>query len=133
MGEQEMIPKPIKRKKVKRSHKAMKAEANSLLHKIVCKGGRCQCCGATEHLQTSHILPRGQYRGWLAYEPMNCLCLCFHCHLGWWHKNPIEASRWFEIEFPNRYQWLDIKKHVIQKADLEKIIPELKEIIENGA
>jgi len=23
-----------------------------------------------------------------------------HCHLQWWHKNPIEASHWLETEYP---------------------------------
>jgi hypothetical protein len=33
--------------------------------------------------------------------------LCYHCHLNWWHKNPIEAGRWFESKFPERVKELE--------------------------
>jgi hypothetical protein len=45
--------------------------------------------------------------GRLALYPLNMKVLCYHCHLNWWHKNPIEAGRWFESKFPERLKELE--------------------------
>jgi len=36
----------------------------------------------------------------MEFEPDNIKALCFSCHLGWWHKNPIEASEWLKTVIP---------------------------------
>jgi len=33
--------------------------------------------------------------------------MCYHCHINWWHKNPIEAGKWFESKFPERLKELE--------------------------
>lgn len=30
----------------------------------------------------------------------NVKLLCLHCHLFWWHKNPIEAHEWLTAVLP---------------------------------
>lgn len=66
---------------------------NSLLHEILLlRDKKCLRCGKPE-FQMSHIYPKGRYR-LMEYEPDNLKALCYSCHLGWWHKNPIEAHEW---------------------------------------
>ena len=50
-------------------------------------------------LHCSHILPKGEYPNY-KFCSWNLKTLCMHCHLQWWHKNPIEASHWLETEYP---------------------------------
>lgn len=38
----------------------------------------------------------------------NVFLACYKCHFNWWHKNPIEAYRWYIKKFPlNRRNKLD--------------------------
>lgn len=65
----------------------------------------CQKCqkkveGANCH--ASHVIPVSR-DGRLAYDPINLKVLCFHCHINWWHKHPIESGQWYLSEFPERY------------------------------
>jgi 5-methylcytosine-specific restriction endonuclease McrA len=57
----------------------------------------CQYCGSkTRVLATSHIYPKGKYRK-MEYDLDNVVALCnMPCHLGWWHKEPIEAGAWIK-------------------------------------
>lgn len=48
-------------------------------------------------LHCSHILPKGEYPNY-EYSSWNLKTLCMHCHLHWWHKNPIAASLWLQKE-----------------------------------
>ena len=41
--------------------------------------------------------------------------LCYHCHLEWWHKNPLEAAEWFKGYSPERYEYLWSKKELYAK------------------
>ena len=85
----------------------------------------CQRCGKREvnssSIHVSHVIPksRGQRYRW---NPLNLQCLCFHCHINWWHKNPLEASKWFQEKFPGRWEQLqripDLKMSV---TDLEEL------------
>lgn len=36
----------------------------------------------------------------MKYLPDNTFLGCYHCHLSWWHKNPIEAYKWYIKHFP---------------------------------
>lgn len=123
--------KPEARKKKKRSAKALRREANGLLHKIVCNGKDCARggdCGG--NLQTSHILPKGQYKN-LQWEPLNCLPMCYRHHLNWWHKNPIEAKDWFADTFPARYVWLQEHKNEVRRTrNIQEVVDELKQMLE---
>ena len=77
--------------------KSEKSTLNKLLHELV--GLRdnpwCLRCKKTERLNLSHIYPKGRYRR-LEFDPDNLKFLCYGCHLGWWHKNPIEAHEWLK-------------------------------------
>lgn len=64
-------------------------------HKIV-EGSDCH---------GSHVIPVSR-DGRLAFEPLNIKVLCYHCHLNWWHKHPIEAGEWFTSTFPERWEYL---------------------------
>jgi hypothetical protein len=50
-------------------------------------------------IHCSHILPKGEYPNY-AFQSWNLKTLCMHCHLQWWHKNPIAATIWFQSEYP---------------------------------
>ena len=71
--------------------------------------GQCQRCfkrveGANAH--TSHVLPKSTH-GALKYVPLNLKLLCYHCHINWWHKNPVEAGEWFREKYPFRWDALE--------------------------
>lgn len=54
--------------------------------------------------------------------------LCYHCHINWWHKNPMEAAKWFEETFPDRWAYLQANRG-IQKftvAELEDLVVDLQ-------
>lgn len=68
----------------------------------------CQHCGKNtkgSDCHVSHVIPVSGGHG-LAYDPMNMKVLCYHCHLNWWHKSPIEAGNWFCQKFPDRWAYL---------------------------
>lgn len=76
-------------------------ELNALLRKamLLRDKNRCLRCGKTETLQMSHIYPKGRYRK-LEFDLDNVKTLCFGCHIGFWHKNPIEAKFWLDMVVP---------------------------------
>jgi 5-methylcytosine-specific restriction endonuclease McrA len=72
---------------------------------------KCQHC----HKQVSgvdchgsHVIPISR-DGRLAFDPLNIKVLCYHCHLNWWHKHPIESGEWFTSTFPERWYYLERK------------------------
>jgi len=102
----------------------------------------CQHCGKTSEdnraMHVSHIIPRSRghrYR----WEVLNAIILCFHCHINWWHKNPVEAGDWFRKAFSERYKYLRhlLPSHLLPDAikftdlELEKKITGLEDLI-NG-
>mgnify|MGYP001578073497 CR=1 FL=1 len=65
----------------------------------------------------SHILPEGAYP-LMSAEPYNIITLSYKEHINWWHKNPLEASAWFENKWPGRYKELramaeEKRKHIV--------------------
>jgi 5-methylcytosine-specific restriction endonuclease McrA len=89
----------------------------------------CQHCGANQTgkgAHTSHVLPKSTH-GALRYVLENLKCLCYHCHMNWWHKNPMEAAVWFANTFPAR--WAKIKAvprlRRYREDDLQEILEEL--------
>lgn len=71
--------------------------------------------GANAH--GSHILSEGAYP-LMSAEPYNIITLSYRNHINWWHKNPFEASQWFEKKWPGRYKKLmamaeEKRKHVV--------------------
>ena len=103
----------MKRAQIKRRGKRMKSVRKRLwpeFSKLIRKrDGRCLVaddhrfvCGGS--LQASHIYPKGQYP-LLELFPLNVKTLCWRHHIGWWHKNPSEASAWAHRYFPQ--EWWD--------------------------
>ena len=56
----------------------------------------------------SHVIPVSR-DGRLAFDDLNIKVLCYHCHMNWWHKHPIEAGEWFTSKFPERWEYLQNK------------------------
>lgn len=52
-------------------------------------------------IHCSHIMPKGEYPKY-ELKSWNLKTLCMHCHLQWWHKNPVEAYLWLEKEYPEK-------------------------------
>lgn len=66
------------------------------------------------------------------FDPMNILCLCYHCHINWWHKNPVEAGEWVKEKFPENILYINERKDRTVKYTYEQyqnMIIELKEQI----
>jgi hypothetical protein len=68
----------------------------------------------------SHIIPVSAGNA-LKYDTENIICLSYHNHINWWHKNPLEASEWFKTKFPKRYKYLQSKKNNIVKYTVEDL------------
>ena len=71
---------------------------DSLLHDIIVyrDGGVCKKCGRKGSMQVSHIYSKSAINHQnMRYLPENCLSMCMHCHLHWWHKDPICAYEWY--------------------------------------
>ena len=96
----------------------------------------CQKCGKEVsgiNAHGSHVIPvsGSQY---LRFDLMNIKCLCYHDHMGWWHKNPLEAYEWFKQKFPDRYNYLmenKNKTHSWTRDELKKMIKEYKAILKS--
>ena len=94
----------------------------------------CQHCGvfvSGQNRHPSHVVPvsRGKV---LRYDPQNVKTMCFHCHMNWWHKHPIEAGEWFKSEFPKRWEYLKKRQHDIvnwKRHDYERMIEEHQELL----
>lgn len=111
----------LKAKRVKQQSNIGKIKKNveDLAKKCAKKRDKyiCQKCGS--HVEGvnahgSHVIPvsASQY---LRFDIDNIKCLCFKCHIGWWHKNPLEASDWFKTKFPDRYKYLEENKNTTHK------------------
>ena len=97
----------------------------------------CQHCGKKvdkNNAHVSHIIPRSAGNK-LRWDLNNLKVLCYHCHINWWHKNPIEAAKWFKEKFMARAKYLEKNKGLYQfktfqleilRDTLEKILDEEK-------
>ncbi len=92
----------------------------------------CQRClkkvyGYNSH--PSHVIPKSVAIH-LRHDLLNLKLLCYHCHIFWWHKDPIEARRWFVEHFLGRHNYLCARRHDPRKdtiTDLENRRDMLKE------
>ena len=95
----------------------------------------CQRCGKNDgrDYQASHVIPvsAGQKLRW---DIQNMKVLCYHCHLNWWHKNPIEASDWFKKTFPHRVEYLEANKGIYKFTitELEELKDKYTEELKNN-
>lgn len=127
-------PKTVKvktTKKPKLSRSKIKKQLDKLVKDYVKERDNytCQHCGAKvegSNCHASHIFPVGSC-SILQFEPLNMKVLCYHCHINWWHKNPIEADEWIKQKFPDRVAILNVMKTVktkISTIDLQALIEE---------
>ena len=68
---------------------------------------------------------------------LNLKLLCYHCHINWWHKNPVESGEWFKQTFPDRWKIIEkIPRLKSYRVDvLQEILKELQaeyERLKNG-
>ncbi len=71
---------------------------------------RCAKCGKYvegSDSQPSHVVPKGNGASWRRFDLMNMFLSCMYCHIHWWHKDPLEAAKWFNREWPARDKYLD--------------------------
>lgn len=90
-------------------------------------GNNCVHCGKWvegSNRQASHVIPVSAGSG-LKWDVQNMKVLCMHCHLQWWHKNPIEAGEWFKEKYPERWAYLQTVPRVRKWTE-----PELEALIE---
>ena len=94
----------------------------------------CQYCGKKvegSNCHASHVIPKSQGNQF-RFDPINLKVLCYHHHINWFHKNPIEAAEWFKQKFPDRYEYLfDQPRKAVKftRFDYEQMIEEMKEKI----
>lgn len=101
---------PIKSKK--KSNRAKLKKTLELLVKDFVKrrdNYTCQHClkvvtGVNCH--ASHVIPVSR-SGNMQFDPLNMKVLCYHCHINWWHKHPVESGQWFRDTFPERWEYLE--------------------------
>jgi 5-methylcytosine-specific restriction endonuclease McrA len=93
-------------------------------------GFTCQHCDKMvegSNCQASHVIPVSAGNA-LAFDEQNLKVLCYHCHLNWWHKNPVESGDWFKNKFPDRWEYLQSHKNDIvhwKLHDYQKMIEDL--------
>ena len=107
----------MKRKKSNKTK--LKEKLEKLLKEYIRKRDNmtCQWCGKVvqgSNCHVSHVIPKS-HGNVLRFDIMNLKILCFHCHLGCWHKNPIEAAEWFKGKFPLRWEYLQQEKEKLVK------------------
>jgi len=121
----------MKTRKVKTPRQKLVIKLDKLAKDVVRErdGKTCQHCekwcdGVNRHV--SHVIPVSAGNK-LRWDPLNMKVMCYHCHINWWHKNPMEAARWFEDKFPDRWEYLQENRGT-QKfsiAELEELCLEL--------
>jgi len=128
-----MLKKALKRKP---SRKGLILKLNSLYRQIIRLRDKhiCQHCGkhvtgADEHV--SHVVPVSAGNK-LRWDLSNAKIMCFHCHINWWHKNPIESGDWFKAKFPERAKYLEANKGtaIYKQFHLELLKDNLTKVLE---
>ena len=80
----------------------------------------CQHCekyveGSNAH--PSHVIPKSRSK-FLRWDDSNIKILCFHCHMQWWHQNPLKAGVWFKDKFPHRAEYVEKNEKRSLKEEL---------------
>jgi len=122
-----------KRKKSLKTKLKIKAITLAKLRAKERDGYICQKCDkevSGRNCHGSHVIPVSQ-DGRLACDILNIKAMCTHCHMFWWHKDPLAAQPWFKSKFPDRWKYLqkerikNLKKGAIQISFYEQILEEL--------
>jgi len=82
----------------------------------------CQKCGkyvTGRNCHASHVIPKTRHA--LRWNLINLKVLCLHDHRDWWHKNILEAQKWFKEKFPERYKYLMKHKEDSGKFNVEEL------------
>lgn len=97
-------------------------------------GNVCQHCG--KHVEgsnrhVSHVIPVSAGNK-LRWDVMNMKILCYHCHINWWHKNPMDAYAWFSDKYPERWDYLQQERGTYKFSflELEGLVDGLKSKLE---
>lgn len=95
----------------------------------------CQRCGKPvegSDAHGSHIYPEGTYRNMSALVE-NILCLCFDCHINWWHKYPKDAKDWFNKRYKELAFFLEkeAKESINKKINWQSLLALLREKLNN--
>lgn len=115
-----------------KNRKGLIKQLDTLSKDIVRKrdGNNCQHCykwveGSNRHC--SHVIPVSAGNK-LRWDPLNMKILCYHCHINWWHKNPLRAAEWFQETFPERWQYLQENEgtYKFSLQELENLIVKYK-------
>lgn len=132
-----MIEKPSKKPKKKPTRGDLTKKLVSTAKQIVRlrDGNICQHCGTYcegSNRQASHVRPESAGTS-LRWNPINIKILCYHCHLNWWHKNPLEAGKWFREAFPERAAFIESFPNVekLSMVELEEMLKDLKKQLES--
>ncbi len=67
-------------------------------------GYKCVKCGGGVGLQAHHIKNRDYTK--LRTDIKNGLCVCFMCHVPFFHSEPKRAKEWLEEHRPEQYKYL---------------------------
>ena len=115
----------MKKTSATKNRSVLKKKCDVVFSKIVRLGGKCERCGRTTSLQCAHIISRSRLN--LRWDLWNALCLCYGCHLQFWHRSPLEAITWFQEKYPERFEYLMKKKNVLltDRVDYEDLYKKL--------
>lgn len=125
-------------RKKKTVRRKLKDKLETLVKEIVrIRDNRtCQYCGKMDlqgaNCHVSHVIPRSKSL-LLSFDLTNLKVLCYHHHINWWHKNPVEAGEWFKYKFPERWEYLKEKKDIVRPIkdfELEEMVVLLKKELE---
>jgi 5-methylcytosine-specific restriction endonuclease McrA len=91
----------------------------------------CQKCGKKvegSNAHGSHVIPVSAGNK-LKWDIQNIKTLCYHCHINWWHKNPIESGEWFKAKFPKRWKYLEENKgiKIFKTFELKTLLQQMEE------
>ena len=85
-------------------------------HKIV-EGMNCHA---------SHVIPVSR-SGYLQFDPINMKAMCYHCHINWWHKHPVESGQWYRDTFPERWEYLEnLHKQRLKPMKIDEILEKIE-------
>ena len=125
---------------MKTPKRKIKDKLEKLVKDIVKKRDKntCQKClkvvkGSNCH--ASHVIPVSRDMR-LAFDPENLKVLCYHCHINWWHKHPLESGIWYAGKFPDQVKSLESKHKANQKLGsisikwYEERYKQMKEIVD---
>ena len=67
----------------------------------------------------------------MTFDEDNVKLLCYHCHLNWWHKHPLEASVWLtETIDHHRLNRLRLRSQTHFKTNLDDTELYLQQVLE---